>query len=97
MRRWRVLPTALHELGSLQATAGEKTSGVLVSWETLSERRLVGFNVVRTRDDSDEVVRVNPIWVPAVGDAATRAVVNGVVAIIVACGVAQVISWVFGI
>lgn len=33
----------------------------------------------------------------AVGDAATRAVVNGVVAIIVACGVAQVISWVFGI
>ena len=33
----------------------------------------------------------------AVGDAATRAVVNGVVAVIVACGVAQVISWVFGI
>lgn len=33
----------------------------------------------------------------AVGDAATRAVVNGVVAIIVACGVTQVISWVFGI
>ncbi len=33
----------------------------------------------------------------AVGDAATRAVVNGVVAIIVACGVAQVVSWVFGI
>ena len=33
----------------------------------------------------------------AVGDAATRAVVNGVVAIIVACGLAQVISWVFGI
>jgi phospholipid/cholesterol/gamma-HCH transport system permease protein len=33
----------------------------------------------------------------AVGDAATRAVVNGVVAIIVACGIAQVISWVFGI
>jgi hypothetical protein len=59
------------ELGSLQATAGEKTSGVLVSWDTLSERRLVGFNVVRTRDDSDEVARVNPIWVPAVGDAAT--------------------------
>jgi hypothetical protein len=59
------------DLGSLQATAGEKTSGVLVSWETLSERRLVGFNVVRTRDDSDEVVRVNPIWVPAVGDATT--------------------------
>ncbi|MCK5483141.1 MAG: ABC transporter permease, partial [Gemmatimonadetes bacterium] len=33
----------------------------------------------------------------AVGDAATRAVVNGVVAIIVACGIAQVVSWVFGI
>ncbi len=33
----------------------------------------------------------------AVGDAATRAVVNGVVAIIVANGLAQVISWVLGI
>jgi phospholipid/cholesterol/gamma-HCH transport system permease protein len=33
----------------------------------------------------------------AVGDAATRAVVNGVIAIIVACGITQVISWVFGI
>jgi phospholipid/cholesterol/gamma-HCH transport system permease protein len=33
----------------------------------------------------------------AVGDAATKAVVTGVVAIIVACGIAQVISYVFGI
>ena len=33
----------------------------------------------------------------AVGDAATRAVVTAVVAIITACGIAQVISWVFGI
>jgi hypothetical protein len=59
------------ELGAFHATAGKETPGVLVSWETLSERSLVGFNVVRTRDDSDEVVRVNPIWVPAVGDVAT--------------------------
>ena len=33
----------------------------------------------------------------SVGDAATKAVVNGVVAIMVSCGVAQVISYVFGI
>ena len=59
------------ELGTFEAIARSDRPGVLVSWETLSERRLVGFNVVRTRDDSDEVVRVNPVWVPAVGDSAT--------------------------
>ncbi|MDX1390220.1 MAG: hypothetical protein R3344_13595, partial [Acidobacteriota bacterium] len=59
------------ELGTFEATARSDEPGVLVSWETLSEQRLVGFNVVRTRDDSDEVVRVNPVWMPAVGDSTT--------------------------
>ena len=59
------------ELGTLEAIASRDKPGVLVSWETLSEHRLVGFNLVRSRDDSDEVVRVNPVWVPAVGDTAT--------------------------
>jgi len=55
------------ELGSLDATFLE-SSGVLVSWETVSESQLMGFNVVRTDEVSGDTVRVNPVWVPAIGD-----------------------------
>jgi hypothetical protein len=55
-------------LGGLDATLDGAGSGVLVSWETLSEIRLLGFNLLRTDEDSGEIVRVNPVWVPAVGD-----------------------------
>jgi hypothetical protein len=57
-----------YSLGALEATFGRENPGVLVSWETLSEIRLLGFNIVRTDEESDETVRVNPVWVPAVGD-----------------------------
>jgi hypothetical protein len=53
------------------APAGADASGVLVSWETASEQRLLGFNVLRSREDGGPVVAVNPLWVPALGDAQT--------------------------
>jgi hypothetical protein len=40
----------------------------LVSWETISERDLVGFNVLRSRAGSDTAVTVNPVRIPALGE-----------------------------
>ena len=59
------------ELGSLEAWTHESSDGVQVSWETLSESDILGFNVLRTREDSGETVRINPVWVPALGDKIT--------------------------
>jgi hypothetical protein len=36
-------------------------------WDTSSEQELVGFNVLRIRDDGGAEVVVNPVWVPALG------------------------------
>jgi hypothetical protein len=36
-------------------------------WDTSSEQELVGFNVLRTRDDGGAEIVVNPVWVPALG------------------------------
>lgn len=55
------------ELASLSATA-LVPGGVLVAWETRSEHAVLGFNVFRVAEDGDAAVRVNPVWVPAVGD-----------------------------
>jgi hypothetical protein len=46
---------------------------VYVSWETLSETGVLGFDVLRTREDGGLPVRLNPVWVPAVGDRSTSA------------------------
>lgn len=62
-----------YEIGSLSATPDGAGSGVLVGWETLSETGVLGFNVLRTREDGGATVRLNPVWVPAVGDRATAA------------------------
>ena len=48
-------------------------SGVLLSWETASETRLVGFNLLRTPVDGGLTRRVNPVWIPAIGDPADGA------------------------
>jgi hypothetical protein len=56
------------ELDVLEAGFVDSAGGVLVSWETLAENRLMGFNVVRTDEATGENVRINPVWVPAVGD-----------------------------
>jgi len=42
-------------------------SGVRVSWQTSGERELLGFNVLRARDDDAPLTRINPVWIPAVG------------------------------
>jgi hypothetical protein len=56
------------ELAWLEARPADRRRGALVTWETRSEHPLLGFNLLRRRDGSNDVVRINPIWVPAVGD-----------------------------
>jgi hypothetical protein len=42
--------------------------GVVLAWDTGGERNLLGFNVLRSRSDDGPSIRVNPVWIPAVGD-----------------------------
>lgn len=56
------------EFASIRAEPVASGRGVLVSWETSTEREIVGFNVLRARSDRDEA-RVNPVWIPSVGEA----------------------------
>jgi len=72
--------TAFHEphfpfeLATLDASRVEDgTGGVLVTWETVGEQSLVGFNVVRADVDSGLEVVVNPVWIPALGGRAEPA------------------------
>jgi hypothetical protein len=51
------------------AAAGGPADGVAVTWETASEQDLIGFNVLRSREEGGPAVRVNPVWIPALGDA----------------------------
>ncbi len=55
------------EFGPVGVQPGD-SGGALVSWETAGERRLLGFNVLRTRADRTEATRLNPVWIPAVGE-----------------------------
>ena len=50
---------------------GEAGDGIDITWDRTSESRLIGFNVLRVREDGrgSEVV-VNPVWIPALGDRA---------------------------
>jgi len=43
-------------------------SAVEILWTTASEQDLLGFNVLRSREDDGSTVAVNPIWIPALGD-----------------------------
>jgi hypothetical protein len=43
--------------------------GVLVAWETASEQQLIGFNVLRYRNADGPETTINPVWIPALGDA----------------------------
>jgi hypothetical protein len=56
------------EFGALHAEPAGAGGGALVSWETSSERGLLGFNVLRARLDGGEGVRVNPVWIPSLGE-----------------------------
>jgi len=57
------------ELTMLQAAPVEAPGmGLLVSWETQSEQQMIGFNILRQREQNGRRVVVNPVWIPAVGD-----------------------------
>jgi len=62
------------EIGALEVRAADSPAGaVLVAWETASEHVLAGFNVLRRREGASDELRINPIWVPPLGDAVTAA------------------------
>ena len=57
------------EIGALHVESAGPDGGALVSWETSSERGVLGFNVLRAAADGLNGARINPVWIPAVGDA----------------------------
>jgi hypothetical protein len=62
------------EIAVLEAReAGEPAGGILVSWETASEHGVIGWDVLRVREDGGREVVVNPVWVPAVGEESSPA------------------------
>jgi hypothetical protein len=56
------------EIGLLDAVSDRLGGGVAVTWETLSEQELIGFNVLRSRETGGRVVTVNSVWIPALGN-----------------------------
>jgi hypothetical protein len=56
------------EFTAVHADPAGPNGGALVSWETATERGLLGFNVLRSRSDRGDQGRVNPVWIPAVGE-----------------------------
>jgi hypothetical protein len=61
------------EIVALDAAPLEQPDdGVLISWETLAEQELIGFNILRQREDGGRVTVVNPVWIPALGDLSTQ-------------------------
>lgn len=66
---WSAFRDAAYPVEFGSVTAEPDASGALqVSWDTGSESGVLGFNVYRYREGSAERQRVNPVWVPAVGD-----------------------------
>jgi hypothetical protein len=55
------------EMASLDAVVDRVGRGVAVTWETLSEQELIGFNVLRVREAGGQEVTVTPVWIPALG------------------------------
>ena len=61
------------EMAGLRAAAAAASGGRVVSWETFRETGVIGFNVLRSAADGGAASRVNPVWIPAVGDPANGA------------------------
>jgi len=56
-------------LGELEAVpVGPPTRGILISWETASELGVVGYDVLRRREDGGPETVVTEVRVPALGD-----------------------------
>jgi hypothetical protein len=59
------------EISTLEARPiGEAGDGIDITWDTTSESRLIGFNVLRVREGGGSEVVANPVWIPALGDEA---------------------------
>ncbi len=75
-RRYAWSAQALHgfpfELASLDALHAGRNETLIV-WETAAEHGLIGFNVLRFDEDGAQPVRVNAVWIPALGDEQTAA------------------------
>jgi hypothetical protein len=57
------------EIATFDVTPAEHSGkGVGIHWETRSERELIGFNILRVREDGGQEVVVNPVWIPALGE-----------------------------
>jgi hypothetical protein len=56
------------EFGGVHAESAGPRGGAMVAWETLAEQGLLGFNVLRARSDRGDSMRVNPVWIPSVGE-----------------------------
>jgi hypothetical protein len=56
------------EIAGLSVETAGARGGMIVSWETLGERGVLGFNVLRSRPGDAAEARVNPVWIPAIGD-----------------------------
>jgi len=56
------------EFGAMRAEPAGRGGGSLISWETVTERGLLGFNVLRSRVGKMGAVKVNPVWIPSVGE-----------------------------
>jgi hypothetical protein len=61
------------EIVRLAAEPAGPRGGTIVSFETIGERGVLGFNVVRSRPGDPSEVKVNPVWIPAIGDPAGTA------------------------
>jgi hypothetical protein len=61
------------EMTALRAEPAGSSGGTLVSWETSQESGVIGFNVLRGGIDGGDGTRINPVWIPAVGDPASAA------------------------
>ena len=56
------------EISRLSVEAAGARGGMIVSWETLGERGVLGFNVLRSQPGDAGESRVNPVWIPAIGE-----------------------------
>ena len=61
------------EIVRVAAEPAGARGGAIVSWETIGERGVLGFNVMRSRPGDPSEVKVNPVWIPAIGDPAGTA------------------------
>ena len=60
------------EISGVRAVA-DGVGRAIVSWSTGTEQSVLGFNVLRSRGEGGRATRVNPVWIPAVGDARAAA------------------------